>query len=81
MSVRHIRRAGRYRKDRRFRTQFDADRSIINRAGTLCGAEPTREDIDKVLARHLRSSVAVAPVQLADWIADVCPECLAALDG
>lgn len=77
--MRHIRRAGQYRKDRRFRTQFPGDRSIINRAGTLCGSEPTHDDIDRLTAAHLRASAAVAPQQLAHWIADVCPSCMSTI--
>lgn len=75
VTIKHIRRAGKMRHDKRFRSALA--RTNVNRYGTICGAEPTNLDIDKAGAAHLRQCARVP--QLAHWIADVCPACLAAL--
>jgi hypothetical protein len=80
--VNHIRAKGEYRADKRFRFQAGTgphSRMNVNHSGTICGAEPTHDDVDRKTAAHLVKSVAVAPAQLAHWISDVCPACLAKL--
>jgi hypothetical protein len=74
----HIRARGEYRSDKRYRTQAmqGAGRAIINRAGTMCGADPTFEDTDRKTATHLRESVKVAPARLAHWLDGICRDCL-----
>ena len=73
-SVNHIRAKGDYRADKRFRFNSKrGGRAIVNRAGTICGADTTYDDIDKKTAAHLVKSVANAGDRIAHWLADVCP--------
>lgn len=76
----HIRKAGKMRADKRFRTLFTKShtgRAIVNRHGTICGAEPTADDKDRDTAAHLIKHAAIP--QLAHWTDGICEACREAL--
>lgn len=66
--TRHVRAKGEFRKDERYRAIYPR---ITNRAGTLCGAEPSRDDIDRKTLAHYETYRAIKP----EWVAEVCDHC------
>ena len=72
LEVMHIRKGNESVHDRRFRCRVQYNNKM---RPTLCGAEPTTADHSRDTAIHLVKYSALKP----DWVAGICPTCLAAL--
>jgi len=72
--TKHIRAFGEMRADKRFRRQLA--RVNINKAPTLCGAPPTREDFDVEGAKDF---IVKWSRLKPEWVAEICPHCVAKL--